>query len=240
MTYQLSPRAIGGLKYLNLAQAALDCALKSGRDVCFTIGPFAASKSDGTEYKARYGRQDEARLRKYYQEVLQAAQTLHGWSDVKYLAFETLSDKTEASIVLNVLAELGLPDKHAWISFSCAEEADVEYVIGLISAIIIDASRSHGILWGLGVNCFKPEFGTRLAAELAPIVSSADLVLILYPDAGQQWDACSRSWSGEAMPPDEWAATISGWKVHIAGPVLLGGCCRTTPAHIARLHKSRQ
>ena len=72
-----------------------------------------------------------------------------------------------------------------------------------------------------------------------------DIALIAYPNSGEEWDSVSRKWlpgtglEGRSCPSgveefgrfarDEW------W---VAGARVIGGCCRTRPAHIAELRKA--
>mmetsp|Transcript_22518 Transcript_22518/g.62210 ORF Transcript_22518/g.62210 Transcript_22518/m.62210 type:complete len:322 (-) Transcript_22518:144-1109(-) len=61
------------------------------------------------------------------------------------------------------------------------------------------------------------------------------LALVCYPNSGEGWDDEKRAWveSPEAAGPQHFAAQARAW-VAAGGGVLriLGGCCRTTPAHI--------
>jgi homocysteine S-methyltransferase len=53
--------------------------------------------------------------------------------------------------------------------------------------------------------------------------------VLVYPNSGEGWDAVGRCWIGKTDPADfgmgaaEWFA---------AGAQIVGGCCRTRPAHI--------
>jgi homocysteine S-methyltransferase len=81
----------------------------------------------------------------------------------------------------------------------------------------------------VGVNCTAPRF-------IAPIVRSAraatDRPIVVYPNSGERYDAAAGRWAGEASC-DDFAAAARAW--HAAGARLIGGCCRTTPAHIREL-----
>ncbi|CAM9260592.1 unnamed protein product [Ascophyllum nodosum] len=115
-------------------------------------------------------------------------------------------------------------------------------------------------LVGVGVNCVSPtcvKEALQTIAEVAqasvivPGVESVDdarppdIALVAYPNSGEEWDSVSRKWlpgtglEGRSCPSgveefgrfarDEW------W---VAGARVIGGCCRTRPAHIAELRKA--
>ena len=56
--------------------------------------------------------------------------------------------------------------------------------------------------------------------------------IVAYPNSGQQWDAERRAWTGQSSIGDYGALAVE-WRRR--GATWLGGCCGTTPAHIARM-----
>lgn len=66
------------------------------------------------------------------------------------------------------------------------------------------------------------EFASGVAVNGKPVVA--------HPNRGEDWDVTARTWTGRA--------TIAGghaeqWAAAGARPHLIGGCCRTVPAHVA-------
>jgi homocysteine S-methyltransferase len=61
------------------------------------------------------------------------------------------------------------------------------------------------------------------------------LPIVAYPNAGERY--ADGGWHGHAVPPAELAELAARW--HAAGARILGGCCRTGPAHVAALHELR-
>lgn len=70
-----------------------------------------------------------------------------------------------------------------------------------------------------------------MASALGAVPSG--VVGIAYPNSGEHWDAAARAWRGDGGVP---TALAKAWIA--AGARLVGGCCRTTPAHIAALAAS--
>jgi homocysteine S-methyltransferase len=78
----------------------------------------------------------------------------------------------------------------------------------------------------IGVNCTQPALITALIAELR---AASDKPVIVYPNSGEGWDAARRCWTGTSDPEDFGAKAAEWFK---AGAQMVGGCCRTRPAHI--------
>jgi homocysteine S-methyltransferase len=76
----------------------------------------------------------------------------------------------------------------------------------------------------VGVNCLDPADTPALVA-LARSVSGKPVVV--YPNAGERWDALARRWTGDRAVV---AGHVDGWLD--AGAGLVGGCCRVGPDEI--------
>lgn len=83
----------------------------------------------------------------------------------------------------------------------------------------------------IGANCGMATIG--LAERLAEFAQSSPLPLVLKPNAGFPIQSGER-WH-YPTPPDEWASAVAA----LCGPRvrIVGGCCGTTPAHIAALRR---
>jgi len=53
--------------------------------------------------------------------------------------------------------------------------------------------------------------------------------VLVYPNSGEGWDAEGRCWIGKT-DPTEFGVGAAEW--FAAGAQIVGGCCRTRPAHI--------
>jgi len=84
----------------------------------------------------------------------------------------------------------------------------------------------------LGVNCTDPRLLEALLEQAASVTSRP---LLAYPNSGEHWDTERHCWQGSASV-EGFVALAQRWRA--AGARLIGGCCRTGPAHIAALRAS--
>jgi homocysteine S-methyltransferase len=78
----------------------------------------------------------------------------------------------------------------------------------------------------IGVNCVPPHWIPSLISELR---AASDKPVLVYPNSGNGWDAEARCWTDTSDPAD-FGAMAAEW--FAAGAQMVGGCCRTRPAHI--------
>ncbi len=146
------------------------------------------------------------------------------------LAFETLPSLEEAHAIGEALAPW--PDLAAWFSFTCRDGQHVAH-----GERLADCSRAVASLpqtAGVGVNCTAPALMPALIAELR---SATGKPILVYPNSGEGWDAAHRCWTGSSDPAS-YGAMAADW--FTAGAQIVGGCCRTRPAHIREVKQSRQ
>jgi homocysteine S-methyltransferase len=204
---ELMGRSVG------LARAA---AVRAGRPawVAASVGPYGATLADGSEYRGRYGL-SVRELERFHRPRIEAL--AEAGPDV--LGIETIPDVTEAEAVLRAVAGTGLP---FWLSFTIGGGA-TRAGQPLAEAF---ALRASGMI-AIGVNCCAPA-DAGAAVPLAAEVSG--LPVVVYPNAGQEWDAAARRWRGA---PARVAAETAGWVRD--GARLVGGCCRVGPEQIAAI-----
>ena len=135
---------------------------------------------------------------------------------------ETVNSIREAAIAAEQARRAGLP---VWVSFVCDEDGRL-----FTGETLGEAAR---VLQPLGVdalllNCAPPPDITRGLEELAP---SAQVPFGAYPHIGR-FDPPEWMFTDE-YPPERLREIASGW--YRKGARILGGCCGTTPAHIAAL-----
>ena len=88
-------------------------------------------------------------------------------------------------------------------------------------------SISHAELAGVGINCaFGPHQMTPFVEELSRL---SELPVLAYPNAG-----LPNEFGGYDMGPDEMAGAVGEW-AREGWLNLVGGCCGTTPEHVAAL-----
>jgi homocysteine S-methyltransferase len=202
------------------ADALMRLSVSVARDagdalVAASIGPYGAMLAGGQEYVGNYG-VDASVIRDFHArriEVLASASP-------DLLAAETIPDLREAEVLVPLLEQAQIP---YWLSFSCADGADLNAGQSFAEGVAVVADTRHCI--AVGVNCTKPE-------HVEALLSSAEspLPFVVYPNAGRTWDGANRTWLDEGLDHVP-AAEIRRWVR--AGAQVVGGCCGLGEAHIA-------
>ncbi len=221
-----SPEATDHLlqRSVRLAQAARDRAgrepVVAGRRllVAASVGPFGASRHDGSEYRGDYGVGEEVLEAFHWPRV---AALLAAGPDL--LACETVPSLLEARAIVRVLAEHR--DARAWVSFTCRDAGHTSAGDPILDCVtLLDAVPQ---VVAIGVNCVTPEVVTPLVRAMA---ASTSKPVVMYPNSGERWNAIGRCWEGTGLRfttyVDEWIEAGAAW---------VGGCCRTTPVDIAQV-----
>ena len=188
--------------------------------VAISIGPFGASLADGSEYRGDYGL-TKSELMTFHQQRFDVLAKAGG--DI--FAFETIPSLLEAEALVAVLQTW--PEKQAWLSFSCRNEAATNFG-DPIEACIRLANDAPQIA-AVGVNCTAPEY---IGGLLKRCTHLAKKPLLAYPNSGEKWDARNHCWTGESRSK-ELPLRAGEWMK--MGARILGGCCRTTPGDVAAL-----
>ena len=194
--------------------------------VAASIGPYGASLADGSEYTGDYDC-DEAGLVEFHRD---RAACLAPLADL--LACETIPSAAEARALATVLAEVlpRHPGLQAWVTMTCRDARHASCGTPLPDALR-PLLAVPGVV-ALGVNCVHPQHVPALVRSTAALAGPTRAV-VAYPNAGEDWDADARTFRGDPMSPPHFASQARSWVT--AGARLVGGCCRTTPAHIAAL-----
>jgi homocysteine S-methyltransferase len=203
---------------VELAQDARAELVGDGRQrwVAASIGPYGAALADGSEYRGRYGL-SMAELRAWHtprMEILAEA-------GADLLALETVPDIDEAEALVAVVRQLAIP---AWLTYTIDHDrtragqplADAFAVVADIPQIV-----------AVGVNCCAPADVTAAITVAREVTGKP---VIVYPNSGEQWDSCQRTWTGAGRFSAELARQ---WVA--AGARIIGGCCRVRPSDIARI-----
>lgn len=188
--------------------------------VAASVGPYGAFLADGSEYSGRYGVSDDELLAFHSDRWNLLAE-----SEADLLACESIPSAQEAGVLLRLLRET--PRRWAWMSFTCRDLTRL-----CDGSPMVDAARLCGAeerIAGVGVNCTSPAF---IAGLIAEVRKGTDKPVVVYPNAGERYDAGQRAWQG-GPPAVEWDAASEGWARLGAGAI--GGCCRVTAADIRRI-----
>ncbi|BDV32095.1 homocysteine S-methyltransferase [Microbacterium terricola] len=181
--------------------------------VAASVGPYGAARADGSEYSGAYGLSVDE-LREWHRRRLRVLAE----AGADLLAIETIPSPAEVEALCAELAEIGMP---AWVSVSGASTG---FTPESRTEALAAAAATPGVI-AVGVNCCPPGDVLPALADL-----DVDVALLAYPNSGERWDAVVRQWRGDGGLDD---ALVESWLD--AGVRLVGGCCRTTPADIARV-----
>jgi len=145
---------------------------------------------------------------------------------VDLLACETQPSLPEVAALLDVLQEF--PQAVAWFSFTLRDAAHLSDGTPLREAVAV--LDGHPQVVALGINCVAPALATDALRHLGALT---ELPLVVYPNAGERYDADRKCWQADGADAGTLADQLDAWRA--AGARLIGGCCRTTPQDIARL-----
>ncbi len=232
------------LRSVELARAA--AAEFPGRKILIagSLGPYGAALHNGAEYHGNY-ECSYAHLVRFHRERIevfaratdqQAPDLLHpiepkslaGGPDL--LAFETFPSLEEARAVGEAMASW--PELRVWFSFSCRDSGHVSHGESVADCAALVAALPQTV--AIGVNCVPPQWIPSLIGELR---KGSDLPIMVYPNSGEGWDAKARCWKGKS-DPEEFGTMAAEW--FRAGADIVGGCCRTRPAHIAEVARAAE
>ena len=188
--------------------------------VAASVGPYGAFLADGSEYRGDYGL-SETELMDFHR--LRLATLLETGPDL--LACETLPCFLEARALARLLTEF--PGASAWISFSARDEAHTCHGERLADCAAWLDGRPQIV--AVGINCTAPRY---LPALVRAIRFATGKPIVVYPNSGESYRADLGRWEGTATRA-EFATEAERW--YAGGARLIGGCCRTTPDHIAAL-----
>jgi homocysteine S-methyltransferase len=189
--------------------------------VAGSLGPYGAALHNGAEYTGSYGC-SHADLVRFHRERIEVFAHAEASRRPDLLAFETLPSLDEARAIGEALTPW--PDLAVWFSFTCKDTGHVAHGERLrkCAAAVADLPQTVAI----GVNCTSPPLIASLIAELR---AASDKPVVIYPNSGEDWDAERRFWTGASDPADFGARAAEWFKT---GAQIVGGCCRTRPAHI--------
>lgn len=156
--------------------------------------------------------------RSEYAEILEVVKT----AGADLVLLETVNSITEARVASEEARRIGIP---IWVSFVCDESG------ALFTGETLQAAAAA--LEPLGVsaillNCAPPD---DIAAGLEHLLPHTKLPVGAYPHIGRfnppEWLFT------DEYPPERYRGVLAAWRKR--GVSILGGCCGTTPDHIAAI-----
>lgn len=219
-------RADGALlRAVGLARAAAQEFAPRRILVAASLGPYGAALHNGAEYHGQYTCTFAELVTFHRQRIAVLAAAPDATTTPDLLAFETLPSREEAQAIAEGLA--GFPQLGAWFSFTCKDARHVAHgeLLRECAAAVADLPQTVA----LGVNCTQPALISPLIAELR---AASDKPIVVYPNSGEGWNQAARSWTGTSAAA-RFGRMAADWFAD--GAQIVGGCCRTRPAHIRQV-----
>jgi homocysteine S-methyltransferase len=209
------------LRSVALAREAAAAFPDSHIVIAASLGPYGAALHNGAEYHGNYTCTFND-LVEFHADRIQILANAAGRQAPDLLAFETLPSLGEAEAIGQAL--VSHPELAAWFTFTCPDREHVAH--GELLSQCAKAVAAFPQTVAIGVNCTHPALIPALIAELR---AASEKPIIVYPNSGEGWDAQNRCWTGTSDPA-AYGAKAMEWLA--AGAQIIGGCCRTRPAHI--------
>lgn len=201
---------------VRLAREAQEQTGSADSWVAASVGPFGASRADGSEYTGVYGLTVDE-LREWHRPRLAALVA----AEPDLLAVETLPSLAEIEAIVREVEFLGVP---TWIALTIDKD-HLRTGESLAEAVALAASVDAVV--AVGVNCCAVDDVTQ---ALEVVRANTRKPGLAYPNSGEHWNAETRAWSGEGGSIESHAGAWID-----AGAHLIGGCCRVGPDQIAQL-----
>jgi homocysteine S-methyltransferase len=186
-----------------------------------SLGPYGAALHNGAEYTGEYAC-TYSELVEFHRERITVFASAAGSQAPDLLAFETFPSLEEVRAVGEALSPW--PAMQAWFSFSCRDDRHVSHGERVADCASLVATFPQTV--AIGVNCVPPKWIPSLIGELR---AASDKPILVYPNSGEGWDAAARCWTA-VSDSEDFGSKAAEWMK--AGAQIVGGCCRTRPAHI--------
>lgn len=197
-------------------------AQPGSRYVAASVGPFGATRHDGSEYHGDY-RLSVEELVAFHEPRLDILAD----SGADVLACETIPSLAEVRALGELLR--ARPSVEAWVSSTSRDGVHTAH-----GEPLADVARLLDDIPGvvaMGVNCVHPSIVLTAIRQLR---ARTDKPIVVYPNDGARWNAERRAWEGS--PSDQLVSLAPAWVD--AGARLVGGCCRIGPSDIAALARA--
>jgi homocysteine S-methyltransferase len=200
--------------------------LRNRMYIAGSVGPYGAFLSDGSEYRGDYNVAHDD-MKTFHRSRIQALVD----AGVDVLACETIPSKSETEALLDLLSS-EFPETEAWFAFTLRDSEHISD--GTPVSDIVSLCEKAAQVVAVGINCVPDDVSLPALQVLAPLWKKK--ALVVYPNSGEQWNAQAREWEGQRTEGSSLAQKTMQWWG--AGAVLIGGCCRTTPADIETMRKA--
>jgi homocysteine S-methyltransferase len=216
-------------KSVRVAEQARIDAKKPEVLIAGSIGPYGATKCDGSEYHGRYANEMTLEeLMDWHRPRLECLVE----ANCDLLAIETIPSIKEAQAVVNLLSLY--PNVKAWLSFSCKD--GLHLCNGEEFKVAYETFKDNEQLVAVGVNCTSPFDVTSLLKSVIDGGGCGDKAFIVYANDGRLWNAEKQKFmdmdgNGEApilKMVNEWVEL---------GAKYVGGCCNVGSKEIKQMQE---
>jgi len=189
-----------------------------------SAGCYGAFLANGSEYRGDYHLEisDYKNFHKERVDILAEA-------GAEIIAFESFPSMEEAAAVAELMHEYS--DLQYWIVFTVKDSVSTSHGDNFKECIQLLHKRKNII--AAGINCSAPEL-------ISPVLDSLDSDLkrnfAVYPNSGEHYHTDCSCWEDDPSFSDYGRLSGEWFK---KGAVLIGGCCRTGPADIAKIKSYR-
>ena len=234
------------------------------RFIFASIGCYGSALADGSEYTGKYSLSKEE-LKDFHSakfNLFRRNSCVHG------ILFETIPSKIEVEAILQLIvgqkqctvsdAQNERNNAIICLSLACQNGSTLNdgtpltTVLDLIVQVDPSKDEQSRLVHCIGVNCCKIQYIYSLSKLIAEHILKSKIrrIIALYPNSGEEWDAQNNCWkigSGCSDPKayaNELLKCIQG--IHDLCqkydqpnlPIIVGGCCRTSPETISALRQA--
>lgn len=199
-----------------------------------------------SEFNGDYGSEPEKI--DYYEyfkpqlDVFCFSEKLNKCNVIDMIGFETVPNLHEIKAILSWGTDK--INKPFYISLSVGNDGklrdgtDLADICTLLKQLISDKKLNPNFTM-LGVNCVSSKQSLSMVANLHNNLQGLDVPLIVYPNSGEEYDPEEKIW----LTRDQGDIASFSWDKYVPQFVknncrIIGGCCRTTPADIAKIRKA--
>lgn len=248
---------------VSISKTAIDSTGRPGL-VALSLGAYGATLVPSQEYTGIYG---DCNLVSFHQSRLKAfLNDESAWKDIDIIAFETLPRLDEVNVVREVMRAMQgigkgrlsigssegrkLDMKPYWISCVFPNDdklPDGSSIEDVIKAMLEQDQYNTLPPYAIGINCTKVHKISRLVKKFEEAAERLNLLLprlVIYPDGagGLIYDTATQKWVGDGSEKIAWDEQVFDIVKDVRDRgrwtgILVGGCCKTTPGHIAKLRE---
>ena len=193
--------------------------------IAISLGAYGAALADGSEYRGDY-KASLQELKDFHRQRLDVLAPEGG----DLLLFETIPCLKEIRAITEIISDY--PGFEVAVSMSCEKAPTLRSGEPLNEAL--NLLNECAVVSIISFNCTHP---ANISGLLDYSRTRTVKLLMVYPNSGEIWDAQRKCWMEN---PDDKSLTDYAAEWLQKGAKLIGGCCRTTPEEIRRLHEMRE